>query len=232
MHKLRFNTQTALEFSIPLDVWPSLAKLGSSTLKRVPRFKPTFAACEPWEQRIVLRAERPPFNLPSVFDLLPPPPPTLHWRTPPQPGEYGKVRKIVASCGVHIWLIANRMRKDAPADCEKLWEVLWVLAEKWIVDASVPRLGSSGEVRHFKELVGGLSQVLTEAFESESSDLTMEERVGAVQYLLTLVFDESQASLRTNSMSDLTAFTFAQHAYFSEMTSNTLLKGEWNWLVD
>ena len=124
------------------------------------------------------------------------------------------------------------MRHETPDDGEKLWDVLWILAEKWIVDASVPRLGSSGEVRHFKEVIGGLSQVLTEAFESEKSELTMEERVGALQYLMTLVFDESQNSLRSNSMSDLTAFTIAQRDYFARASSDSVVKGEWNWLVD
>ena len=122
--------------------------------------------------------------------------------------------------------------------------MLWLFTEKWCVDASVPRLGSSGEVKHFKAIVGGLTQVLSEAVEPipigarlmDSEDIIegmrLSERLGILHYMLWLVFEDGQGKIRTNAMIDMVAFTVAQHRSFAVMGSESIKRGEWDWLAN
>ena len=204
------------------------------------------------------RLQLPLAGFTSCLDLAPPPQATLHWKTKPTPGEYAKVRSLVCNGAMHAWLVTHALKND-PGTASTIWRTFWDLTECWIVDASVPRLGSSGEVTHFKEIVGGLTNVLTDAldpisevslrsmiFSSSLSDasqslprpdllidgVTLEDRLGILQYMLwKAAFDteESTVSMSSPFLSDAVAFCFQQNRWMASVSEEVVMQGDWDW---
>ena len=111
--------------------------------------------------KIVPRLEQTSFGFPSLLDLAPPPPETLHWKYKPIDGEYAKVRALTCYGALHLWVLTQRLKEFDETLCKELWNYYWDLVELWVVNASVPRLGSKGEVTHLQGVVGALTSILT-----------------------------------------------------------------------
>lgn len=97
---------------------------------------------------LINRLEHPRFGFPGVLDRAPPPPKTLHWRYAPVEGEYEKIRTILTWAGLHIWLIADRLKVDKQYAflVESLYDYLYnELISCWLPQASIPSFSIKSE---------------------------------------------------------------------------------------
>ena len=181
----------------------------------------------------------------STLDLAPPPPPTLHWTHKPKQGEYAKVRSLTCYGGLHVWLLTQRLKQFDDRLCRNLWDQYWQLVDLWVTNASVPRLGSQGEVNHLKQVVGALTNILTDGIlclrnplngmdgAQEVDGLTVKERLGTVHYLMwLLIYKDAQVPIdQCVLLGDTLAWTIAQMRVLDTYSHGQLCETDWQWMA-
>ena len=194
--------------------------------------------------KLVPRLENASFGFPSSLDLAPPPPETLHWKYKPLEGEYAKVRALTCYGGMHMWLLTQRLKQFDEKLCKHLWNYYWELVEMWVVNASVPKLGSKGEVTHLQEVVGALCSILTDGLQPLPVDvrdlepdemfdgISVRDRLGLIHHLIWLtVYEEKIPISQCVLLYDAVAFLCEQRRALSSMTHDDLCEAEWLWLT-
>ena len=253
--KVSLNKTSPLQYSFPVDIASSWRKTSSLVIRKVhdgtffqmnQSSKSSASSRYPEDilfGKIQQRLQRPLFGFTSCLDLAPPPSPTLHWKTPPIAGEYHKVRNLVCNGALHVWLLSVKLKQIGHTNiAESIWSALWQLTECWVVDASVPRLGSSGEVNHMKEIVGAMTNALSDCLSPmpyESALLKEDaifdgvsviDRVGALHYLLWLTIHDETIPLNDPFLIETMVFILQQRTSFELMSADSFLKVQWNWL--
>jgi Ubiquinol-cytochrome C chaperone len=186
--------------------------------------------------KVLKRVENPCYGFTSSLDLAPPPQKTLHWKFKPAPGEYDKVRNLTVWSALHVWLLTNRIKFNDHSQeplCEAVWKYFWDFVETWVVNASVPKLGSQGEVKHFKDVFNSLSIALTEVLDSTQEPLKLDsEKLGFLHYLVHVASSpEGKPYAESNrGLIETIVFLVKQKHAFRNLPSQELLFSEWKWI--